>query len=99
MSLLSAPNAERGLDIARAERPDVIILDINLPGMDGFAALQRLKAMPETKATPVLAPSATVLPDDIDRGLRAGFREYLGKPVDVGRLLASIAAALRSKVD
>ncbi|MDP3037616.1 MAG: ATP-binding protein, partial [Rhodocyclaceae bacterium] len=84
--LLDAMNAELGLEIARRERPDLILLDINLPGMDGFAAIAQLQAWPETAAIPVVAVTANAMKPDIDRGKAAGFADYLTKPIDIARL-------------
>jgi len=85
-TLLDAMNAELGLEIARRERPDMILLDINLPGMDGFAALAVLKSDPATCAIPVIAVTANAMKHDIDRGKSAGFADYLTKPIDIARL-------------
>jgi len=84
--LLDAMNAELGLEIARRERPDLILLDINLPGMDGFAAIAQLQAWPETAAIPVVAITANAMKRDIERGKAAGFADYLTKPINITRL-------------
>ena len=81
--LLSAPTAEEGIELAEAFVPDVILLDINLPGMDGFAALAQLRGIAALRTTPVLAVSASAMPDDVERGRVAGFSDYLVKPVAV----------------
>ena len=81
-----AEDGERGLEIARRERPDVILLDINLPGMDGIEVKHMLAADPRTASIPVIALSAGALNTDIDRALRAGFVEYLTKPLRLPRL-------------
>jgi signal transduction histidine kinase/ActR/RegA family two-component response regulator len=85
-TLLDAMNAEHGLEIARRERPDLILLDINLPGMDGFAALAVMQSDPATCAIPVVAVTANAMKHDIDRGKSAGFADYLTKPIDMVRL-------------
>ena len=85
-TLLDAMNAELGLEIARRERPDLILLDINLPDMDGFAAIVQLKAWPETATIPVIAVTANAMKRDIERGKTAGFADYLTKPIDIARL-------------
>lgn len=92
--LLDAHRAELGLDLARAHRPDLILLDINLPGMDGYQALVELRQFPETAQIPVIAISANALPRDVQRGLEAGFREYLTKPLDVDRFMTAVDRAL-----
>ncbi|MBI5752794.1 MAG: response regulator [Hydrogenophilales bacterium] len=90
LSLLGAPTAEKGLDIARARQPDLILLDINLPGMDGFEALRHLRNDPATRNIPVIALTANAMPKDVEKGLAAGFSGYLTKPIDVPRFLAAI---------
>ncbi len=95
MRLLSAPDATRGMAIARAVRPDVILMDINLPGISGTEALRLLARDSATAHIPVIALSANALPRDIDNGLKAGFFRYLTKPIRVDELLASLDLALR----
>lgn len=90
VSMISAHNAELGLELARLENPDLIILDINLPGMDGIEAVKRLKQMERTQDIPVVALSANAMPSDIEKALSAGFVEYLTKPIDVTELLELI---------
>jgi CheY-like chemotaxis protein len=94
VAMLAAPTPQLGLDMAVAHRPDVIVLDLNLPVMSGFEVLARLKAMPETRDIPVLALTAAAFPRDIKRGLEAGFFRYLTKPFDVKAFLAAVDAAL-----
>lgn len=84
--MFDAMNAELGLEIARRERPDLILLDINLPGMDGFAAITQLKEWPETAQIPVIAVTANAMKRGIERGNAAGFADYLTKPIDIVRL-------------
>jgi len=90
-----APDAERGLEIAGREPPDLILLDINLPGMDGFAALRQLQTMPETASIPVVAITANAMKHDIERGKSAGFADYLTKPLDIAQLLETIDRQLQ----
>ena len=96
LSLLDAVNAELGLEIARRERPDLILLDINLPGMDGFAALAALRSDPVIHAIPVIAVTANAMKHDIERGKAAGFADYLTKPLDIEQLLKSVRRCLDS---
>ena len=96
ISLLAAHTAELGLDMARRHRPDIILLDINLPGMNGFEALKALRSSVATRAIPALAISADALPWDVEQGLAAGFTAYLTKPVRVAELVAAVDAALAS---
>jgi CheY-like chemotaxis protein len=83
--LFSAADAPHGLELARRHRPDVILLDISLPGMDGWAAMARLQADECTRAIPVVAISANAMPRDVDRGRAAGFAAYLTKPLNVAQ--------------
>ncbi len=85
LDMIDAMNAERGLALAFARPPDLILLDINLPGMDGYAVLAQLKAHPATASIPVIAVTANAMPRDIERGRLAGFSGYLTKPIDVSR--------------
>jgi CheY-like chemotaxis protein len=86
ITLLSAHTGNWGLEFALAQRPDLIILDINLPGMGGFEVLAQLRLHPETRHIPVIAVSADAMPWDIERGLTAGFAYYLSKPLDIEEL-------------
>jgi signal transduction histidine kinase/ActR/RegA family two-component response regulator len=89
-----AETGHEGLALARDLRPDVILLDINLPGLDGFELKARLDADPLTRGLPVLALSASAMPGDIKRGRAAGFREYLTKPLDIPVLARALNRAL-----
>jgi PAS domain S-box-containing protein len=92
--LLTAVNGKNGIDMARASLPDVILMDINLPGMDGFEALKVLNADPATAHIPVIAISANAMPQDIDRGMKAGFFRYITKPIKVDEFMAALDVAL-----
>jgi len=81
-----ASTAEEGIALAVEQRPSVILMDLQLPGMDGAAALLRLRAEPETSGIPVLALTALALKQDRDRFAAVGFDAYLTKPVDVNEL-------------
>ncbi|NQU57809.1 MAG: response regulator [Rhodospirillales bacterium] len=94
LSMISTHTGELGIELARAERPDLIILDINLPGMNGFEALKKLRDCDETKNIPVLALSAAATQRDIDKGLEAGFLRYLTKPIMVPEIIVAIKSAL-----
>jgi signal transduction histidine kinase len=95
LSMISAYSGEAGLELARTELPDIIILDINLPGMDGDKVLEELRSTDSTKDIPVMALSAAATARDIERGMQAGFLAYMTKPVQVPFLLDSIKAALK----
>lgn len=92
--LLSATDGTRGIEIARAERPDVILMDINLPGISGIRALRILAEDPTTAHIPVVAISANAMPHDIERGLEAGFFRYLTKPIKVNEFMDTLDVAL-----
>jgi len=92
--LLSARDGLRGVEIARAARPDVILMDINLPGISGIKALKILAADPSTAHIPVVALSANAMPRDIAKGLEAGFFRYLTKPIKVNEFMATLDIAL-----
>ncbi|HEY0894597.1 MAG TPA: response regulator, partial [Cellvibrio sp.] len=76
-----------GIYKARSTQPDLVILDINLPGMDGYEVLSVLKNDPTTRVIPVIGLSANAMPYDVERGRNAGFYDYLTKPVDIHRLI------------
>ncbi len=92
--LRTAPNGESALALARERPPDIVLMDIHLPGMDGYEILQRMRADPQLAAVPVVALSADAMPHDIQRGLAAGFDRYLSKPVDLKTLLEVLTALL-----
>jgi len=83
-----------GLELAELHRPDLILLDISLPGMDGFEVLSRLRNSDTTRNTPVFAISANAMADDIKNGLEAGFCKYITKPIDVTTFLSSVKEVL-----
>jgi CheY-like chemotaxis protein len=92
--LLSAADGYRGIEIAHASRPDVILMDINLPGISGIQALKILRADPATAHIPVVALSANAMPRDIEKGLAAGFFRYLTKPIKVNEFMNTLDVAL-----
>jgi PAS domain S-box-containing protein len=94
VDLLTAPTAELGLELARARHPDAVVMDINLPGMSGLDALRLLRDAPETKDIPVIALTAAASERDRQRGVQAGFYQYLTKPVKVDAFLAALEALL-----
>ena len=93
--LMSATDGNRGVEMARASLPDVILMDINLPGISGIKALEMLRADPATARIPMVALSANAIPRDIARGLEAGFFRYLTKPIKVNELMDALDAALK----
>jgi len=92
LRLITAPTPGLGLDLARLRQPDLILLDINLPGMDGCEVLARLRAEPRTRSIPVAAVTAMAMAMDIERGRDAGFDAYLTKPIDIPLLLETVRA-------
>jgi PAS domain S-box-containing protein len=92
--LLSAANASIGIEFARSHLPDVILMDINLPGMSGLDAMTILRAVPCTAHIPIVALSANAIPRDIEKGLEAGFLDYITKPIKVSAFLQTLDAAL-----
>jgi PAS domain S-box-containing protein len=94
MRLLTAIDGASGVDLARAAKPDVILMDINLPGISGIEALLILRGDPATAHIPVIALSANAVPRDVRKGLEAGFFRYLTKPIKVAELMDTLSAAL-----
>jgi CheY-like chemotaxis protein len=94
MRLLSAVNGNLGIELARDNQPDVILMDINLPGISGIEALKILREDPATAHIPVVALSANAMQRDIDKGLQAGFFWYLTKPIKVNEFIDVLDAAL-----
>jgi len=94
LRLLLAGLPEVGLTMAAQARPDLVLLDIQLPGIDGFEVLRRLRAQPATRRIPVIAVSANAMQSEIDEALRAGFDAYLTKPLEMQRLLTLVDQTL-----
>jgi len=94
INLLTAHEPILGLELAMEHKPDLILLDINLPGINGFEVLKQLREYQKTKNIQVIAISANAMPKDIEKGRNAGFDDYITKPIDVNALLLSIDARL-----
>ena len=94
LHLLTATNGNMGIKLAREYLPDVILMDINLPGISGFEALRVLREYPPTAQIPVLAISANAMRDDIKKGMEAGFFRYLTKPINVNEFMEALDVAL-----
>ncbi len=92
--LLVAKDAEHGFEIACLQQPDVILMDINLPGMSGLQTLEMLRGDRRTFRMPVIALSANAMPRDIEKGLRAGFLRCLTKPIKVGEFMETLDSAM-----
>jgi signal transduction histidine kinase/ActR/RegA family two-component response regulator len=95
LRLLSAADGNIGIEFARAYQPEVILMDINLPGISGIEALHILRADPVTAHIPVIALSANAIPRDIEKGLEAGFFNYLTKPIKVTQFMDALDVALK----
>ncbi len=89
-----AVDGEQGLAMARAETPALILMDMSLPGLDGWEATRRLKATPATQRIPVIALTAHAMAGDREKAVAAGCDDFDTKPVDLDRLLAKIEALL-----
>jgi signal transduction histidine kinase/ActR/RegA family two-component response regulator len=94
LRLLSAPDGQLGLELARAHVPDLILLDINLPGMSGFEVLRQLRADPRTAAIPAIALTANAMPRDVERGIAAGFFRYLIKPINIDEFTEAVNSTI-----
>ena len=94
LRLLGAEDAMRGIALARAHQPDLILMDINLPGVNGMQALAILREGAATRHIPVLALSANAMPRDVEKGMAAGFFRYLTKPIRVPEFLAALDEGL-----
>lgn len=94
MLLLSAINGNLGIDLACSSQPDVILMDINLPGMSGIEALKILRENPATAHIPVIALTASAMERDIEKGLQAGFFLYLTKPIRINAFMDALNLAL-----
>lgn len=94
--LVTAYSAELGLELAASKPPDLILMDINLPGMSGIEALKQLRGTTETKHIPVFAITAAAMPDEMEAGKKAGFNDYVTKPINVGTCIRIIEEILYS---
>ena len=91
---LETETGEEGVRLARERRPALILMDIQLPGINGIEALQQLRADPVTSATPVIAVTASVMTQDRSRIMAAGFNGFQSKPISVNQLLAMVREIL-----
>jgi CheY-like chemotaxis protein len=93
--IIDAHSPEIGIELAKQEYPDVIVLDINMPNMNGYEVLRVLKADQILKYTPVIALTANAMPKDIKRGLEAGFDDYITKPLDIDGFVKSLTSLVK----
>jgi two-component system, cell cycle response regulator DivK len=95
--ILEASDGAAGLDMARRRHPDLILMDMNLPDVDGYELTRRIRAIPELSAVPVVAMTADVMHGDRERTLEAGCVGYIPKPIDVDALPDQVASFLRQR--
>jgi CheY-like chemotaxis protein len=95
--VVMAEDGGTGVAMAKSENPDIILMDMSLPVLDGWEATRQIKAAPETKGIPVIALTAHAMAGDEEKALGAGCNDYETKPVDLPKLLAKIGALLQSK--
>ena len=94
---LEAGSAEDGIALARAEKPDLVLMDIQLPGMNGIEALAVLRADPATAAIPVIAVTASVMQQDRNLITQAGFDAYIGKPINLKEFLEAVRTMIEGR--
>jgi len=94
---IEAGTAEDGIALARERKPDLILMDIQLPGMNGIEAIGVLRADPATAAIPVVAVTASVMPQDRNKITEAGFNAYVGKPINLKEFLDTVRNMLESR--
>ncbi|WP_431479534.1 ATP-binding protein [Massilia eburnea] len=94
LKLISAPDGHLGIELARAHQPDIILMDINLPGLNGIDAVKLLATDPRTAQIPVIALTANAMPRDVEKGLAAGFFRYLIKPINIDEFTEAINSTM-----
>jgi CheY-like chemotaxis protein len=97
MEVLAAEEGEKGCEMAVSERPDIILMDLEMPGIDGWEATRRLKSSPQTRDIPVIALSAHALAGSREKALAAGCDEFDTKPIEFDRLVATLRRVLASR--
>lgn len=95
--VLIAVDGEAGVNMALSDKPDLILMDMSLPVIDGWEATRRIKGLPETASIPIIALTARVMAGDRDKALEAGCDDYDAKPVDFERLLGKMQALLKKR--
>jgi two-component system cell cycle response regulator DivK len=95
--VLAAEDGEKGCEMAAAERPDIILMDLEMPVVDGWEATRRLRSNPQTRDIPIIALSAHELAGERERALAAGCNEFDGKPIEFDRLVATVRRILAER--
>ncbi len=96
-TVVEAEDGPSGIEVALRERPDLILMDMNLPEMDGYELTRRLRELPELNATPIIAMTANVMHGDREKSLEAGCDGYIPKPIDVDALPQQIERFLKAR--
>jgi two-component system cell cycle response regulator DivK len=94
---IEAETGEDGVELAREHGPDLVVMDIHLPGISGIDALAKLRAAPSTRAIPVIAFTASVMPKDRSVIMAAGFDAFVSKPINLGTFLATVVTAIAQR--
>lgn len=93
---ISAANGQEAIDLAQLHRPDIILMDLSMPVLDGLEATVQIKALDELRHVPVLAVTGHVTPHDIQRAIEAGCVDYVAKPIDFERLIGKVTSLLNN---
>lgn len=94
-TILKVMNGEEGLELAQREKPDLILCDLQLPRLDGFEVVKQIRRDPELLNVPVVAVTASAMPEDLQKVVSAGFNGYLTKPIDSEQFVRQVEAYLR----